>query len=142
MCSHRGKATYAQDKQKSCGGRRQTTAAETAQEAGTPLCLGKRVTGLGRHACRSFPVAEFRFNATNRHAISRYGLSRCTRAPFSYNDAVVKSQWRYFVSPLQLKHGTQHCLRREIHQIKDIDGGQRLLDNGMSPSFVLDKKPR
>ena len=91
MCSHRAKATYAQDKQKSCGGRRQTTAAGTAQETVNPLCLGKRVSGLGQHACWSLPVPEFKFNATDRLKTSCHSLGRCTHVALSHNDAVMNS---------------------------------------------------
>lgn len=91
MCSHGGKSTYAQDKQKSCGGRRQTTAAGTTQEAGNPLCLGRQISGLDRHASWPFPVTKLWFHATDRLKISRDSLSRCTHVAFSNDDAVMNS---------------------------------------------------
>ena len=92
MCSYSGKATSAQDRQKSCGGRRQTTAAGTAQEAGNHLCLGRRVAGLGRNAFFSLPVPQFRFNVTDRLETPCDSLGRCTQVALSYNNAVVNSQ--------------------------------------------------
>lgn len=78
------------------------------------------MSGLDRHASWSFPVPEFRFNATDRFKTSRHSLSRCTYVAFSNDDAVMNSQRRDSISSLQLKHGTHHRLCFQVHEIKDI----------------------